>query len=65
MKYVADEMTVKSDYLFALKSLDGKFVGVLGISYTKRKHTLSTEQIHELETHAAAIGATLCTHLGC
>lgn len=64
-KYVADEIGAKSDYIFALKALDGKFVGILGISYTKRKHTLSTEDVHEIETHAAAIGSVLCTDLGC
>ena len=64
-KYVADEIGAKSDYIFALKSLEGKFVGILGISYTKRKHTLSTEDVHEIETHAAAIGSVLCTDLGC
>ena len=65
LKYVADEIGAKSDYIFALKALDGKFVGILGISYTKRKHTLSTEDVHEIETHAAAIGSVLCTDLGC
>ena len=48
-----------------LKTIDDKFIGVLGVSYTKRKHTLSENELHILEHGAAAIGSALCTHLGC
>jgi hypothetical protein len=37
LKYIADDTGCKSAYLFGIKSIEGKFIGILGIDYTKRK----------------------------
>jgi hypothetical protein len=63
LKYVAEDTGCKSVYLFAIKSIDGKFIGTLGLDYTKRKTKLDTESINYLTVHASAMGGVLMTHL--
>jgi len=63
LKYIAEEAGCKSGYIFAIKSIDGKFIGTLGIDYTKRKVKLDIESINHLQVHATAIGGVLMTHL--
>lgn len=63
LKYVAEDTGCKSGYLFAIKSIDGKFIGTLGLDYTKRKTKLDMESINHLAVHASAIGGVLMTHL--
>lgn len=63
LKYVAEDTGCKSVYLFAIKSIDGKFIGTLGLDYTKRKTKLDTESINHLTVHASAMGGVLMTHL--
>lgn len=63
LKYVAEDSGTKSQYLFAIKTFEGKFIGVLGVDYTKRKHRLTDEQITELQVSAATIGGVLINHL--
>ena len=63
MKYIAEESGCKSGYLFAIKSIDGKFIGTLGLDFTKRKTKLDIESINHLAVHASAIGGVLMTHL--
>jgi hypothetical protein len=63
LKYVAEDTGCKSGYLFAIKSIDGKFIGTLGLDYTKRKTKLDTESINHLAVHASAMGGVLMTHL--
>lgn len=62
LKYIAETSGCKSEYLFAIKTIDDKFIGVLGIDFTKRKK-LDTESINHLSNHATAIGGVLMTHL--
>jgi len=59
LKYVAEEYGCKSAYLVAIKSIDGKYVGTLGIEYTKRKTSLSQEEINNLWIESTAIGGVL------
>jgi len=62
LKYVAEESGCKSGYLFAIKTIDDKFVGVLGIDYTKRKTKLDIESINHLAVHSSSIGGVLMSH---
>lgn len=63
LKYIAEDTGCKSGYLFAIKSIDGKFIGILGLDYTKRKNKLDSDSAHHLQQHAASIGGVLMTHL--
>jgi hypothetical protein len=63
LKYIAEDTGCKSGYLFAIKSIDDKFIGTLGVDYTKRKHRLDIESINHLQVHASQIGGVLMTHL--
>ena len=62
LKYVAEESGCKSGYLFAIKTIDDKFVGVMGIDYTKRKTKLDIESINHIAVHASSIGGVLMSH---
>lgn len=63
LKYIAEESGCKSGYLFAIKTIDEKFIGIMGIDYTKRKTKLDMEAINHLEVHATSIGGVLMNHL--
>jgi hypothetical protein len=63
LKYVAEDTGCKSGYLFSIKSIEGKFIGILGVDYTKRKTKLDLEIISQLQLHSASIGGVLMTHL--
>ena len=63
LKYVAEESNCKSGYLFAIKTIDDKFIGTLGLDFTKRKTKLDMESINHLQVHATAIGGVLMGHL--
>jgi hypothetical protein len=63
LKYIAEDTGCKSGYLFAIKTIDGKFIGTLGLDYTKRKTKLDIESINHLQQHSASIGGVLMTHL--
>lgn len=63
LKYIAEESGCKSAYLFAIKTLDDKFIGVLGLDYTKKKVKLSADNINHLTIHASSLGgALISTH---
>ena len=63
LKYIAEETNCKSQYIFAIKTLDNKFIGTLGIDFTKRKTKLDMETINHLSVHAATLGGVLMNHL--
>jgi len=63
LKYIAQDTGCKSGYLFAIKTIDEKFIGTLGLDYTKRKTKLDIESINHLMVHASSIGGVLMTHL--
>jgi hypothetical protein len=63
LKYIAEDTNCKSSYLFAIKSIEGKFIGTLGLDYTKRKTRLDMESINHLQVHASSLGGVLMTHL--
>ena len=63
LKYIAEDTGCKSGYIFAIKSFDGKFIGSLGMDYTKKKTKLTPEDIHHLSNYATSIGGVLSNHL--
>lgn len=63
LRYAAEESGCKSSYLFAIKTIDGKFIGVLGIDYTKNKTQLDDEIINNIMIHASSLGGVLINHL--
>ena len=63
LKYVAEETGCKSSYLFSIKTIEGKFIGTLGLEYTKKKTKLDMESINHLSIHAATLGGVLMAHL--
>ena len=63
LKYIAETTDCKSGYLFAIKTIDDKFIGTLGLDYTKRKKKLDMESINHLQVHATSLGGVLMTHL--
>ena len=63
LKYIAEENGCKSGYLFAIKTIDCKFIGTLGMDFTKRKTKLDMESINHLQVHASSLGGVLMSQL--
>lgn len=63
LRYAAEESGCKSAYIFAIKTIDNKFIGVLGIDYTKDKTQLDDEVINNIMVHASSLGGVLTNHL--
>jgi len=63
LKYIAEDTGCKSGYLFAIKTIDDKFIGTLGLDFTKRKTKLDMESINHLQVHASSLGGVLMNHL--
>lgn len=59
LRYIAEETGCKSGYLFAVNSLDGKFISMLGIDFVRQTKSLSKETINDIENTASAIGGLL------
>ena len=59
LKHIADENGCKSAYLFAVKTIEGKFVGTLGIEYTHKRTNLSQDEINHLLIEATMLGGEL------
>lgn len=63
LKYIAEETGCKSSYLFAIKTIEDRFIGVLSVDYTKDKRSLTVEEIIHLQVHASSIGGVLMSYL--
>ena len=63
LKYIAEDTGCKSVYLFAIKTIDDKFIGTLGLDYTKKKTKLDLVSINHLMVHAGSLGGVLMNHL--
>ena len=59
LKYIAEVHECKSQYLFAIKTIEGKFVGILGIDFVKEPTYLLTEEINKTLVEATSIGGVL------
>jgi len=63
LKYIAEDTGCKSGYLFAIKCIEGRFIGMLGVDYTKKKTKLNDETINHLLVQSTSIGGVLMNHL--
>ena len=63
LKYVAEENNCKSGYLFAIKTIDDRFIGVLGIDYTKETKKLDDDVINHIMVQSSSLGGVLMNHL--
>jgi hypothetical protein len=63
LKYIAEDTGCKSGYLFSIKTIDDKFIGTLGLDYTKKKTKLDSDLITDLQVHATSLGGVLMNHL--
>jgi len=63
LKYFAAEYGTKSQYIFAIKNFEGKFIAILGVDYTKEKHKLKAKEIEELIRTSISLGGVLSNHL--
>lgn len=63
LKYIAEETGAKSSYLFGVRTVDDRLIGILGIEYTARKKALTEAQIISLRVEAAKLGGVLMSHL--
>jgi hypothetical protein len=63
LKYIAEETGCKSSYLFAIKTIEDKFIGILSVDYTKDKKSLTVEEIIHLQVHASSISGVLMNYL--
>lgn len=63
LKYVAEESGCKSAYLFSIKTIDNRFIGVMALDFTKKKTKLDMESINHLQVHASSIGGVLMNYL--
>jgi hypothetical protein len=63
LRYFAEEYDTKSQYLFAIKNFEGKFIAILGVDYTEEKRTLTEDEIESLLHTAISLGGVLSNHL--
>ena len=63
LKYIAEDTGCKSGYLFAIKCIEGRFIGMLGIDYTKKKTKLNEELVNQLLVQSTSIGGVLMNQL--
>ena len=59
VRYLSDDSDAKSSYAFAIKTIDNKFVGVLGIDYVKKKKDIDTLKIKDIQIEAVSLGGSL------
>lgn len=61
--YFFDEHSCKSSYIFAIKTIDEKFIGFMGLDYAWATRKLTDAEIVDLEIQASSIGGVLMNHL--
>jgi len=63
LKYIAEDTGCKSGYIFAIKTIDDKFIGTLGLDFVKNTSSLDIESINNLSNYATSIGGVLMGYL--
>ena len=63
LKYVAEGAGCKSTYMFAIKTFEGRFIGILCLDFTRKKTKLDMDSINQLHNYATAVGGVLISHL--
>jgi len=59
LEFVAETTGCKSGYLFAVKTIDNKFIGVLGMDYYQKKTKLAQEEVTDINRISIALGGVL------
>jgi hypothetical protein len=59
LRYFSKETKCKSVYLFAIKSIDDRFIGIMGLDFVKKKTKLTEEEINQIAIEASSIGGVL------
>lgn len=62
LKYIAEESGTRASYLFTMRNIDDKLIGVLGVDYLTTKK-LDDNTVRTLQLEAAAIGGELTKYL--
>jgi len=57
------EMCVKSSYMYPVSTINGQFVGIIGIDYVNRKKELRETELSNFEIEVATIGGVLANYL--
>jgi len=63
LKDIAETNGCKSGYIFAIKTIDDKFIGVLGVDYTKEIVKLDDDVINNIMIQVSSLGGVLMNHL--
>lgn len=63
LRSIADQSGCKSTYLFAIKTIEDRFIGILCVDYTSEYKDLTIEEINHLQVHASSIGGVLMSYL--
>lgn len=59
LKYIAAENKCKSLYEFAIRNIEGRFIGIVGIEYIDEKKELTNHEVNTLALEATSIGGVL------
>lgn len=59
LESVKDISQNKSEYLFTIRSIDGKFIGILGVDYINKKKTLTQWEISHIALEVSTISGAL------
>jgi hypothetical protein len=59
LEYIAEVSGCKSTYQFSIKTIDGKFIGILGLDFVKEPTHLLLEETNRLLVEATTIGGVL------
>jgi hypothetical protein len=59
LQYIADETGCKSSYLFAIRTIEGRFIGIAGVDYVHDKVNLNDGEIAHLSLEVSTIGGVL------
>lgn len=63
LRSIADQSGCKSTYLFAIKTIEDRFIGILSVDYTSDYRNLDLEEINHLQVQATSIGGVLMSYL--
>jgi hypothetical protein len=53
----------KSSYMFSIRSFEGRFIGILGVSYIEKERILTHEEITQIALEVSTVGGVLMTLL--
>lgn len=62
LKYIAEESGNRSSYMFTIRNIDGKLIGIFGVDYNKVTK-LDQNVVRDLQVEAAGIGGELSKYL--